>query len=76
MLLSLRMVLTIAVLTLPVRSVIGDDLGERYTESLGHAFWVEKNTERKDGDFIPKSKLAATGRKEKREIKSSISAQK
>lgn len=43
MLLALRMVLTIAVLALPVRSVVSDDLGERYTEGLGHAFWVKKN---------------------------------
>ena len=42
MLLALRRVLTIAVLTLPVCSVVGDDLGERYTEGLGYAFW-EKN---------------------------------
>lgn len=39
MLLALRMILTIAVLALPVRSVISNDLGERYTEGLGYAFW-------------------------------------
>lgn len=44
MLLTLRGVLTIAVLTLPVRSVVGDDLGERYAEGLRHAFCsVEEN---------------------------------
>lgn len=69
MLLSLRMVLTIAVLTLPVRSVIGDDLGERYTESLGHAFWGEKKTERKDGDgtlFLNQNWLQQEGRKKEK----------
>lgn len=42
MLLALRRVLAIAVLTLPVRSVITNDLGERYTEGLGYAFLGEK----------------------------------
>lgn len=39
MLLALRRVLTMAVLTLPVSSVISDDLGEHYAEGLGYAFW-------------------------------------
>ena len=38
MLLTLWRVLTIAVLTLPVCSVICDDLGEWYTEGLGYGF--------------------------------------
>ena len=42
MLLALWMVLTIAILALTVRSVVSDDLGERYTEGLGHAFWIKK----------------------------------
>lgn len=50
MLLALWRVLTIAVLTLPVCSVISDDLGERYTEGLGYAFWrIEKEKEQKKG---------------------------
>lgn len=39
MLLALLMVLTIGILTQPVRSVVRDDLGEQYTESLGYVFW-------------------------------------
>lgn len=42
MFLALWMVLTIAVLTLPVRPVIGDDLGERDAEGLGYAFWKKR----------------------------------
>lgn len=40
MLLALWRVLTIAILALPMRSVISNDLGERYTEGLGYAFFV------------------------------------
>lgn len=39
MLLPQGMVLTKAVLTLPVRSVVSDDLGERDAKSLGYALW-------------------------------------
>lgn len=46
MLLALRRVLAIAVLTLPVRSVIGDDLGEHYAEGLRDAFWGGGGEER------------------------------
>ena len=38
MLLPLRRVLTITILTLPVCSVVSDDLGEGYTEGPGYAF--------------------------------------
>lgn len=60
MLLTLQVVLPVAVLALPVRPVVGDDLGQRYTEGLGHAFWMEnkKSTKKpkiKEGIFQIKS---------------------
>lgn len=39
MLLPLWRVLPITILTLPVRSVISNDLGEGYTEGLGYELW-------------------------------------
>lgn len=42
MLLALWVILAVAVLPLPVRSVVGNDLGEWYAEGLGYAFWEEK----------------------------------
>lgn len=60
MLLALRMVLTIAVLALPVRSVVSDDLGERYTEGLGHAFWVNKNGDEGRGSGMEQRGLNET----------------
>lgn len=42
MLLTLWMILPIAVLALPVRPVVSDDLGKRYAEGLWYAFWGEK----------------------------------
>lgn len=42
MLLTLWRILAKAVLTLPLRSVISNDLGEGYAEGLGDAFWGEK----------------------------------
>lgn len=44
MLLALRVILAVAVLPLPVRSVVGDDLGEGDAEGLGYAFWERKKT--------------------------------
>lgn len=57
MLLALQMILAIAVLTLPVRSVISNDLGERYTEGLGYAFW---ETNGKEGDEKREEKESST----------------
>lgn len=67
MLLTLQVVLPVAVLALPVRPVVGDDLGQRYTEGLGHAFWMEnkkkyKETKIQRGNF-PNKKLKEEGEK-------------
>lgn len=42
MFLAQRMVLTVAVLTLPVRPVVSNDLGEGDAEGLGHAFYTRE----------------------------------
>lgn len=61
MFLSLRRVLPIAVLTLPVRSIISNDLGQGYAERMGYTFCQEREM---DGDEKRRKGKAKKGNKE------------
>lgn len=54
MLLTRWRVVTIAVLSLSVGSVVGDDLGQRYTEGLGNVFWMGVKKKKKRLSIIKK----------------------